>query len=504
MDLIEKGVHYANSKGDIPVFYPEASTPANGYRFVKWHVEGTDYKEYSRDQILSFRARVANALFIPPEYVLIAGVQPSSSLLIALMIPESYVELFQMMLERDDEFLALQRLGVDVVEVGRKSYNLKGIADAELVETEQQSRLTTIYEQLEEKVKNLEKTEVEVVTLSRKVDNLQEELKGNENKIKLLNVEVKTLRKVLKPNANNPVVSEILEKAMDNFKSVLDEVEKTNYDKTLIVKLLDTNTELVSVGGAHSLAIKERGYNHEIARLNAMITPLQYKLARYQYATAGGPPEFDPATDKAFLNVLQTMIFSAIPGVGSFNQTLTPVGEEILKNISMGLKQRDRKTILKNYTWHPNDPIKARMDDDSSWFLAGIFYKELEKHGNGEIIDFGQFYASLLSDIGRADLKEKFVQQHPEHKQKKNVPYPDQAAAGQTPTASQQPTEFKQMKQQIADMHTWMESARQGFRGESESWSVPAFDIPQSFKGNDRTGATEETKPRTQSEKDKA
>ncbi|WAR08947.1 hypothetical protein MAR_018905 [Mya arenaria] len=331
MDLIEKGVHYANSKGDIPVFYPEASTP--------------------------------------------------------------------------------------------------GIADAELVETEQQSRLTTIYEQLEEKVKNLEKTEVEVVTLSRKVDNLQEELKGNENKIKLLNVEVKTLRKVLKPNANNPVVSEILEKAMDNFKSVLDEVEKTNYDKTLIVKLLDTNTELVSVGGAHSLAIKERGYNHEIARLNAMITPLQYKLARYQYATAGGPPEFDPATDKAFLNVLQTMIFSAIPG---------------------------------------------------------------------------QFYASLLSDIGRADLKEKFVQQHPEHKQKKNVPYPDQAAAGQTPTASQQPTEFKQMKQQIADMHTWMESARQGFRGESESWSVPAFDIPQSFKGNDRTGATEETKPRTQSEKDKA
>jgi len=99
----------------------------NGYKFVKWHVEGLDPQQMSLQDILTFRTQVANALFLPPEYVIICGIQPSTSIVIVFMMPEVYVNILQEQLEAKETFPTFQGLGVDIVDIDGTLYRLQGI-----------------------------------------------------------------------------------------------------------------------------------------------------------------------------------------------------------------------------------------------------------------------------------------------------------------------------------------------------------------------------------------
>lgn len=63
---------------------------------------------------------------LPPADLLIAGVEPSSSLLITVMIPEDYADMMERMLQRKDEFPELQEIGIDYIKIGDQTFNITG------------------------------------------------------------------------------------------------------------------------------------------------------------------------------------------------------------------------------------------------------------------------------------------------------------------------------------------------------------------------------------------
>ena len=67
---------------------------------------------------------------MPPQFVFVAGIEPSSSLVITLMIPELYVLMLREMLEAGDVLTHLRGTGVDVIEInGEKSFGIKSRFD---------------------------------------------------------------------------------------------------------------------------------------------------------------------------------------------------------------------------------------------------------------------------------------------------------------------------------------------------------------------------------------
>ena len=70
---------------------------------------------------------IAEILCIPPEFVLIAGIEPSSSLLLTLMIPDDHVEVLVEMLRKKETFPAFALHGIDKIEVNGEVFAVRGM-----------------------------------------------------------------------------------------------------------------------------------------------------------------------------------------------------------------------------------------------------------------------------------------------------------------------------------------------------------------------------------------
>ena len=71
------------------------------------------------------RSLISEVLFIPAEFVIIAGVEPSFSLLITLMIPEASVIMLERLLEDHTYAKEMKELGIDFIEID-KVYSVGG------------------------------------------------------------------------------------------------------------------------------------------------------------------------------------------------------------------------------------------------------------------------------------------------------------------------------------------------------------------------------------------
>jgi hypothetical protein len=99
----------------------------SGYRRVQFHLAGKDLSEWEPAQQQALRDKVAGILCIPHDQIRIVGVTPASSLCITLFIPETYVVIFQDMLERKAQFKQLFNIGVDSIYIDKSVYNISGI-----------------------------------------------------------------------------------------------------------------------------------------------------------------------------------------------------------------------------------------------------------------------------------------------------------------------------------------------------------------------------------------
>ena len=97
----------------------------NGYKYLKFHLEGATLDTFTREELERLRTHVAqNLLFIPPEFVFVQGIEPSNSLIITFMVPQGCLSSIDM---KDSISLAsFSSLSVDAIYVDEKKVPIKG------------------------------------------------------------------------------------------------------------------------------------------------------------------------------------------------------------------------------------------------------------------------------------------------------------------------------------------------------------------------------------------
>ncbi|XP_056001251.1 protein mono-ADP-ribosyltransferase PARP14-like isoform X3 [Ostrea edulis] len=91
-DLHRKCVEFAKSSEKILHFYCPKETPENGYQFIRFHVAG-GLDTFQRPHLEHVRRTVAQLMGCLAEHVFVAGIEPSNSLVVTLMVLASYVDL---------------------------------------------------------------------------------------------------------------------------------------------------------------------------------------------------------------------------------------------------------------------------------------------------------------------------------------------------------------------------------------------------------------------------
>lgn len=99
---------------------------ANGYRFVQFHVEGTGVNRYTRRSLEELRRIAADLMFVPPQFVTISGIEPSSSLLITCMVPEICIEYLEEALKNEMTQRVFSGLGIGYVRINGNIISILG------------------------------------------------------------------------------------------------------------------------------------------------------------------------------------------------------------------------------------------------------------------------------------------------------------------------------------------------------------------------------------------
>lgn len=59
---------------------------------MKFHIRGADLDTYKKNELEKLRWMIANLLRVPPDFVIVSGIEPSKSLLITFMVQDYIAE----------------------------------------------------------------------------------------------------------------------------------------------------------------------------------------------------------------------------------------------------------------------------------------------------------------------------------------------------------------------------------------------------------------------------
>ncbi|XP_053397905.1 uncharacterized protein LOC123552421 [Mercenaria mercenaria] len=397
VDLTKQGVEYANTIGNVIHFYPASALPENGFKYVKLHVEGRNFRNCTRAYVQNIRNRVAAILFIPLEFVIIAGLEPSTSLLITLMIPDSYVTILEELLDTGACNVEFTELGIDIVKIN-KVYNVGDFMDRETLDIDQQPKLASIYQQFEAKSKQLEVSEVERLRLSGEIAKNKKQVAELETKHFHDDVMIRTLKTVVSDD-HLCLASLSSQCALTEFESAIKQV--STCDKNVLRRLISANSAVVANRLNDSYRIRQKQLELAVEDLQSQIIPLKLQVHKYRFFSEVTVEEMDKILLDSFRKLLQSFAEEVSVGVEINAEAL-----QILKKISRSLRCREKEKLANKYVWDPNDKLKQTIDNDQSFFLAGILYKEIKE--TQTIVDMEQFISQCLEDVGRTDLMKKF------------------------------------------------------------------------------------------------
>ena len=94
---------------------------------MRFHIQGKDLeKTYTNASLQNLRATAATIMGVPPQFIMIDGVEPFSSLLITLMVPEAFVRYFKAAVSRNETLKLFDQLHVDKVVIGETIWKFSG------------------------------------------------------------------------------------------------------------------------------------------------------------------------------------------------------------------------------------------------------------------------------------------------------------------------------------------------------------------------------------------
>lgn len=112
--------------------------------------------------------------------------------------------------------------------------------------SQDQMKLKTIYEQYEEKMKNIEQMELHALELAQKVQSLQEENAGNEMEMQRLQQLVSSLETTI-CKSDDALKAQTLKSAVDKFEATLQQVEAIDWNRQLVLQLLQANSDVLQM-----------------------------------------------------------------------------------------------------------------------------------------------------------------------------------------------------------------------------------------------------------------
>ena len=162
-----------------------------------------------------------------------------------------------------------------------------GIEEVDIIETEQQSKLRTIYEQLESTKEKLEDRDIECLQLKRKLQEKDRHQNNIDSRARawLIKMVYESFREQKVPRLSK-------QSAFVFFKHALTLVKLRNYDKDIIAMLLDAQTAVLSARVRDAQEIQVKLLFVENQRLKDALFQFQIANARLQILSAFDSQEF--------------------------------------------------------------------------------------------------------------------------------------------------------------------------------------------------------------------
>ncbi|XP_053385973.1 uncharacterized protein LOC128550634 [Mercenaria mercenaria] len=329
----------------------------------------------TKDDLCYLRTVVANILLIPSSFVLIDGVDPSSSITVTMLIPDQHVEILQKMLNaKDIDLSELIAFGVDSFTIGESVFP---VAENSKISTD------TYMEQSDvEMIVKLQKSRDTVANLELENMKQMERIKEVETQNLLLQAQNETFMRSAKPNHMFPEGKIKLEKpdeldteiqdALLKFSNYLEEMSKDNCNKQLVLQLLKAHATLIATRCFQELSMMISKV--AVQAQNLTILKGTHVALRHFFESEAGEP--------------------------------TPI--KIVKEISQKLLPEEKSILEKDYNWTEHD--KEAFQKSSLPFLLSLMAKESTEKGDKACRNLTEFLRRCLTKIIRIDLLLEFLE----------------------------------------------------------------------------------------------
>lgn len=400
IDLFEKVADYATRRLNDAVHYKSPDKePANGFMYVQFHVKGKNLDESSLQDL---RAKAAKIMGVPQQFIIIAGTEPSASLLITLMIPEGFGKYLESALGRSESLKELESIQVNIVLIGQRQWKVNGSVADDILLGKKEQQFSAMYRKLHDTEDKLDESEKECLKLKRQVKVQETNNEGLSDQTKAFLVE-----KLYKAYCNRNVHTLSKQSALSFYRFCLKQLEKLVIHtevKELIFNLLD----------AYGLVIKTRLQDTESIwplRLMSEIKELQDRA--YQLEILKARKLFENKTtafEKTTAAFLEKRAAAALQSRFKVQQKIQfdPSITLILKEISDLLTEAEKRQLHDKYVWPKDESLTKQMQHKDNPFLAGLTCKEIEATGSG--VALGEFIPRTLKEVNREDLVKKFVE----------------------------------------------------------------------------------------------
>ncbi|KAK3594185.1 hypothetical protein CHS0354_007085 [Potamilus streckersoni] len=401
-ELHRKAVEYARDVGNALYFYAPSDKPENGYKHVKLHVQGKDFSKIRRSDLEQLRTIVSQLVMIPAQFVLVSGLEPSSSFIITFMIPEYHVSVLVEIISKQTTH-DLTELGIDTIYVDDKKFSLSGAGEYKVLLSQEEQNVAKTFGRLKVAEQQLEQREIEYLKLSRELEVSRQELKqAGENKQNICNMMGALNQLHLFQNDLGPINGEVsslkIQSALANLRFSLRKVKDLKYDTDVIMNLLQANSYLADTQVRAEFIGRMKYLMTNIEMQKAIIISQQQAIYLLQFVSESTPQEALTIFMSQLWNTFQQLASQTV-GV---NIPLPLI--EILRKYSHLLHKRERQILHRFHTWSKEeDDI---VEKNPSLFLEMLVVKECQRFGVS--INLANFIPPLFEKVQRKDLARKY------------------------------------------------------------------------------------------------
>lgn len=347
-DLQLKYVKFAESQKSSIHFIVPKDSPENGYEFLKFHIKGADLNKYGTGDMEKLRSKLSKLLFVPPEFVIIAGIQPSQSLLITVMLLKDDAQ--RMLTLPPSSLAVLTEVHVDKVMIGNKTLLLSGEANSVTVPNPASSRME---EELENVLLRHKQKETELENAYITIFKLQSLLASNSWLLHYIMVvllqdcrdiysKICAQKKLLENMFFNPVDELHKTSVFAAFRHRLQKAKEHGYNEVIIYDLLDAQALVFQWHRNERICV-------EIERLKIELAYLAWekeKLAYYHQV--GVQDKIMSQRDEFFISaMIQNLPIPVLQNVEIHTQLSDECVEYVFHRLSQDVSECELATLKK-------------------------------------------------------------------------------------------------------------------------------------------------------------